>query len=123
MYLGKICMENILTKAGSVENILGEMCGGQIAKALMNTNQCIELQNVIAEELSAKIDMKKNRKKEKGYSTVFSLDNIVFNLIPEDLQLALHILQNNLIKARPYLCKGFDNSSFKSTLSIFSPYF
>lgn len=105
MTLGKICLENILTKAGNVENILVEMCGGQIAKAVMNTNQCIELHNVIVEELLIKIDMKKNRKKGKGYSTVFSLDNIVCNLIPDDIQLALHILQNNLFKAKLNMCK------------------
>ena len=98
-------VENILTKAGNVENILVEMCGGQIAKAVMNANQCIELENVVVEELSAKIDLKKNRKKNKGFSTVFSVDNIVCNLVPEDLQLALHILQNNVLKTKLNMCK------------------
>ena len=106
MSVGKCTLENILTKAGNIENILVEMSGGQIAKAVMNANQCIELQNVIVEEISAKIDIKMNRKKNKGYnSTVFSLDDIVCNLNPEDLQLALHILQNNILKAKFDICK------------------
>ena len=104
MSVGKCTLENILTKAGNIENILVEMSGGQIAKAVMNANQCIELQNVIVEELSAKIDIKRNRKKNKN-STVFSLDDIVCNLNPEDLQLALHILQNNILKAKFEICK------------------
>ena len=82
------------------------MCGGQIAKAVMNVNQCIELQNIIVEELNCKIDIKKNRKKMNN-SSVFSLDNIVCNVNPEDIQLALHILQNNILKTKIDICKFY----------------
>ena len=106
MSIGKFSMENILTKAGNVENIMVEMCGGQISKAIMNANQCIDLQNLIIEELSCKMDIKKNRKKNKmNHSAVFSMDNIVCNVNPEDIQLALHILQNNILKTKIDICK------------------
>ena len=79
---------------------------GKVYSLLISVFHWIELQKVIVEELSTKIDIKMNRKKSKGHnSTVFSLDDIVCNLNPEDLQLALHILQNNILKAKFEICK------------------
>ena len=106
MSTGKFSMENFLTKTGHVENIMVEMCGGQISKAIMNINQCIELQNLMVENLSCKIDIKKNRNKTNhNQSAVLSMDNIACNINAQDIQLALHILQNNILKTKIDICE------------------
>ena len=99
-------MENMITKEGANEDILVEMCGGQMSRAVMNVHQYIDLQSVIVEDLSCKMNIKRSRKRDKlNHSAVFSMDTIVCNVNPEDIQLGLHILQNNILKAKIEICK------------------
>ena len=75
------------------------MAGGQVTRAVMNVNQCIEQIGLIVDELGCKMDMKRNR----GRSTtdvVLSIDNTNVALGPKDIQLGLHILQNNVLKTK-----------------------
>jgi hypothetical protein len=99
LYLGKVSLENMMTHEGMVENLLLEMVEGQVTRAVMDSNQSILEYAIIAGELACKVDMKRNRGKGTK-DAVISLDNINVNLTPKDIQLALHILQNNLLKLK-----------------------
>ena len=89
---------------GAVENLMLEMTQGQVTWAVMNVNQCIDQHGLIVEELGCKVNIKRNRGK-RTTDAVISVDNIVVNLTPKDIQLCLHILQNNLLKSRQDLCE------------------
>ena len=95
--LGKVSMENMMTHSDAVENLLVEVTGGQVTRAVMNPNQCIEERDIILEEFGCKVDIKRNRGK-KTKEAVLSMDNITVVLAPKDIQLALHVLQNNLVR-------------------------
>ena len=42
IYLGQVSLENMMIKEGAVENMMLVMAGGQVTRAVMNVNQCIE---------------------------------------------------------------------------------
>ena len=99
IYLGKISLENMILNDGAVENLMLELADGQITRAVMNMNQCIDEHAIIIEGMAGKMDIKRNRRKGTK-EAVISVDNIVVNIAPNDIQLALHILQNNLLKMK-----------------------
>ena len=85
-----------------------EISGGQVARGAVSVNQCVEIQNVIAGDLSAKVDIKRSRRESKQgtNSAVFSFDNIVCNIKPADLQLAILVYHQNISKLKFDLGKG-----------------
>ena len=87
-----------------MENMMLVMAGGQVTRAVMNVNQCIEQLDLIVDELGCKMDMKKNRGKGTT-DVVISIDNTNVAVGPKDIQLGLHILQNNLLKTKQDLCE------------------
>ena len=77
----------------------------------MNMNQCIEQVELIVDELGCKMDLKRNR--GKGTTDVIvSVDNTTVAVGPKDIQLGLHILQNNLLKTKQDLCDLFPHCPF-----------
>merc|ERR1719400_1364193 len=70
----------------------------------MNVNQCIEQLDLIVDELGCKMDMKKNRGKGTT-DVVISIENTNVAVGPKDIQLGLHILQNNLLKTKQDICE------------------
>ena len=75
-----------------------------MTRAVMNVNQCIEQLDLIVDELGCKMDMKKNRGKGTT-DVVISIDNTNVAVGAKDIQLGLHILQNNLLKTKQDLCE------------------
>ena len=104
IYLGQVSLENMMMKEGAVENMMLVMAGGQVTRAVMNVNQCIEQLDLIVDELGCKMDVKKNRGKGTT-DVVISIDNTNVAVGPKDIQLGLHILQNNLLKTKQDLCE------------------
>ena len=99
IYLGQVSLENMMTKEGTVENLMLVMAGGQVTRAVMNVNQCIEQLDLIVDELGCKMDMKRNRGRGTT-DVILSIDNTNVALGPKDIQLGLHILQNNVLKTK-----------------------
>ena len=111
IYLGQVSLENMMMKEGAVENLMLVVAGGQVTRAVMNMNQCIEQVDLIVDELGCKMDLKRNR--GKGTTDVIvSVDNTTVALGPKDIQLGLHILQNNLLKTKQDLCDLFPDCPF-----------
>ena len=75
------------------------MVGGQVTRAVMNVNQCIEQLDLIVDELGCKMDMKRNRGRGTT-DVILSIENTNVALAAKDIQLGLHILQNNLLKTK-----------------------
>ena len=112
VYLGKVSLENMLQQDGTVENLMLELVGGQVTRVVMNLNQCIEERGVIIGELGCKMDMKRSRGKGTK-DAVISVDNLLMNLSSKDIQLGLHILQNNLLKTTQDLSYLLPDFSFE----------
>ena len=111
IYLGQVSLENMMTKEGTVENLMLVMAGGQVTRAVMNVNQCIEQLDLIVDELGCKMDMKRNRGRGTT-DVILSIDNTNVALGPKDIQLGLHILQNNVLKTKEDLSELLPECSF-----------
>ena len=99
-------MENLLTKNGTVQNIMIDLQHGQIYSGFMGINQHMELRRVILEDFSCKVDCKiEIGPKLRQYSSVVTVDEVTLSLDNGDILLSSHILHNNLLKLKIDLCK------------------
>ena len=96
IYLGQVSLENMMMKEGAVENLMLVVAGGQVTRAVMNMNQCIEQVDLIVDELGCKMDLKRNfnenfkRDLDSDFNRDFKKDlNLTLSNFKRYLKLAL----------------------------------
>ena len=99
-------MENLLTKNGSVQNIMLDLQQGQIYSGFMGINQHLQLRRVVLQDFTCKADCKiEIGAKLRHYCSVVTVEEVTASLDNGDILLSSHILQNNLLKLKIDLCK------------------
>ena len=102
VYLGKISAENMLTREGQVEDIMINMAGAQVYSGVMGVHQNMELGSIIVQEISAKMDIKIEKKNSAAlrHSSCVYLDQVECNITRNDIHLISSLLHNNLLKIK-----------------------
>ena len=107
LYLGKVSIENFFLGKNNVENIMVEASNGQLVRGEMTVSQTMNIGSIIISDISSKIDMKRNIE-NKTISSVCTFENFVCNVDSFDLQLALQVVENNILKIKKDLGKPYN---------------
>ena len=100
--MGQISAENMLTREGQVEDLMINMTGAQVYTGMMGVHQNMELGSIIVQEISAKMDIKIEKRNAGAlrHASCVYLDPVVCNVSRNDIQLILSVLHNNLLKIK-----------------------
>ena len=102
VHLGKISAENMLTREGQVEDLMINMTGAQVYSGVMGVHQNMELGSIIIQEISAKMDIKIEKRNSAALRHAFCvyLDPVECNITRNDIHLISSLLHNNLLKIK-----------------------
>ena len=90
-----------ISRAGQVENLMVSVTGGQVYSGMMGVHQNMELGTVIIQEISAKVDIKiEKRTSSLRHSSSVYLDPVECNISRNEIHLISSALQNNLLKIK-----------------------
>ena len=101
LYFGNISAENMLTNEGKVENLMVNISQGQVYSGMMGIHQSVDLQRILIDDLSCKMDIKLEKQASiLHHSSVVSIDNIVCNINTDDIHLLVNVISNNILKLK-----------------------